>query len=303
MSSAANAGRALCAFVVLVALGWHTAGAQNLNVKGTTIGEGNANFLSNLAVGTSATPNVRLSVNGRGTNVYSTDLWVENNAHIQGNESLIQGGRARLRLGSYAGYAGLYADPSSTNVANDLVLAASSKVVRVGAESSGQSLHVDGEVTQHIRDIPTGLPNNHTLAFTGFSGNKPYLEFRIDSSYLGISVFWSSKRFKKNVRDLRLEGRSVFDLRPVEFDWDESAVPASGHSLGLIAEEVNSVFPELVLMRDDQPFSVNYPLLSVILLAELSRQRQEAQATAVELKAQRAEIDELRAAIRALQAR
>lgn len=87
---------------------------------------------------------VKLAVGGNGVNQYSTDLWVENNEHVQGNETLNQGGRGRLRVGTAWGYVGLYADASSTSAANDLVLGAGSGLVRVGPNGGGQNLRVSG---------------------------------------------------------------------------------------------------------------------------------------------------------------
>src|SRR5205085_11596037 len=66
--------------------------------------------------------------------------------HVQGNETLVQGGRGRMRVGTAWGYMGLYADPSSTGAANDLILGASSSLVRVGPPDGGQSIAVSGDV-------------------------------------------------------------------------------------------------------------------------------------------------------------
>src|SRR5699024_203776 len=67
---------------------WTTAGT-NIFYNSGNVGMG---------VGT-GTPAARLSVGGAGANVYNTDLWVENNIHVQGNETMTQGGRGRLRVG------------------------------------------------------------------------------------------------------------------------------------------------------------------------------------------------------------
>lgn len=64
--------------------------------------------------------------------------------HVQGNETLIQGGRGRLRIGTIWSYSGLYAEPSSSGNSNDLVLGASSGLTRIGFFGSGQSLTVSG---------------------------------------------------------------------------------------------------------------------------------------------------------------
>lgn len=93
-------------------------------------------YAGNVGIGSITTPAVKLAVNGNGVNVYNTDAWVENNIHAQGNETLTQGGRGRLRVGTAWFYTGIYSELSSTGAANDLVLGASSGNVRVGPDST-----------------------------------------------------------------------------------------------------------------------------------------------------------------------
>ncbi|MCX7650742.1 MAG: hypothetical protein N2050_09355, partial [Flavobacteriales bacterium] len=97
----------------------------------------------NLGIGATV-PAVRLAVNGNGVNVYATDAWIENNLHVQGNENLTIGGRGRLRIGTAWNYVGIYAEQNSAGSNNDLVLGASSGLVRVGPNGGGQNLRVSG---------------------------------------------------------------------------------------------------------------------------------------------------------------
>ncbi|MCZ7398620.1 MAG: hypothetical protein O8C62_02895 [Candidatus Methanoperedens sp.] len=126
-------------------LWWKRGGAFLINSIGSTNTSINPNG-GNVGIGT-VSPSVRLSIGGTGANVYSTDAWIENNMHVQGNETLAQGGRGRMRVGTAWGYMGLYADPSSTGVNNDLVLGASSGTVRIGPDTLAQNLKVSGSVT------------------------------------------------------------------------------------------------------------------------------------------------------------
>jgi|ERR1051326_313783 hypothetical protein len=123
--------------------------AAGTNFLGTTDANGldirtsNAirmSILSGGNVGIGATnPAVKLAVGGNGTNVYGTDEWVENNIHVQGNEA-VGAGRGRLRVGTAWGYVGLYSDANSVGATNDLVIGASSGIVRIGPGGTAQKL-------------------------------------------------------------------------------------------------------------------------------------------------------------------
>jgi hypothetical protein len=123
------------------------------------------NASHNVGIGSLA-PAVSLAVGGNGANIYNTSAWIENNIHVQGNETMNQGGRGRLRVGSAWGYSGLYTDGTSTAANNDLVLGASSGLVRVGpGGASAQNLLIPNGYTQ-------GIINNATsFAFQGFNTN------------------------------------------------------------------------------------------------------------------------------------
>ena len=81
-----------------------------------------------------------------------------------------------------------------------------------------------------------------------------------------IAAYSSSLRFKDNVTDLTLDSSKIYDLRPASFRWKESGL--SG--FGLIAEEVNNVFPEMVTHSSDgQIEGVDYLAFTVLLLDQI----------------------------------
>jgi hypothetical protein len=93
----------------------------------------------------------------------------------------------------------------------------------------------------------------------------------------------SSLRFKSNIRALHNPRDTMNRLRGVQFDWKATGKPA----LGLIAEEVAEVLPEVVSCgKDGQAQGVNYDSL-VALLVEASKARQR------EIDTLAAEIDRL----------
>jgi hypothetical protein len=60
---------------------------------------------------------------------------------------------------------------------------------------------------------------------------------------------WSDARLKENIVDLDSQWDNVKALRPVEFDYIESQ--GGGHQVGFIAQEVQTVYDDLVSENQD----------------------------------------------------
>jgi hypothetical protein len=90
----------------------------------------------------------------------------------------------------------------------------------------------------------------------------------------GISAWLFSRSAKKNITDLEVDASKIYDLRPVSFNWKEQKDGAP-RAIGVIAEEVDKVLPELVRYdKEGRPYHVTYELLSVLILKELQKMRQ-----------------------------
>ena len=86
----------------------------------------------------------------------------------------------------------------------------------------------------------------------------------------------SSKRYKRNIVDIALDSNKVYDLRPVDFEWNEKSATDGKKDIGLIAEEVAEILPQIVNYNNDKtPESVSYDKLSVILLMEIKKLKEE----------------------------
>jgi len=88
-------------------------------------------------------------------------------------------------------------------------------------------------------------------------------------------LFRSSIRWKDNVQTLDDPMALVERLRGVRYDWKESGQT----DIGMIAEEVAEVFPELVNLDDEgQPRGVQYAKLTAVLIEALKTQQKELEA-------------------------
>jgi hypothetical protein len=92
--------------------------------------------------------------------------------------------------------------------------------------------------------------------------------FITSAGEMGITV--SSERFKQNIQDMSDASSDVLKLRPVTFTWKKDT--NNVQQMGLIAEEVSQVLPDLVnLDANGLPFSVKYHDLPAMLLNELQK--------------------------------
>jgi len=76
----------------------------------------------------------------------------------------------------------------------------------------------------------------------------------------------SALRYKENVQDLE-DTSKVMQLRPVSFDWKKD----KKHDIGLIAEEVAELYPELVETNGDIT-GVKYTKLTALLIKTVQEQ-------------------------------
>jgi hypothetical protein len=124
--------------------------------------------------------------------------------------------------------------------------------VGVGATDPGQKLDVNGIV--RIRSW--GLNESYDVHVNS------------DGDLCRIS---SSKRYKKNIRSLESDPDKILSLEPVSFEWKTT----SKKSIGLIAEDVQELIPELVgYDKEGRPDAVNYDKVALYLL-ELVKSQQE----------------------------
>jgi hypothetical protein len=134
------------------------------------------------------------------------------------------------------------------------------------------------------------LLSNGATGGVGFS-----FEVSGDISYTGTIGQSSDLRYKKDVAPLGLCLDKVKKLAPSTYLFDHEKFPQKGFShnrqIGVIAQEVEPLFPELVQTDEDGYKSVDYTKLSVVLLKALQEQQQE-------IEKQSKEIAELKAAIK-----
>jgi uncharacterized coiled-coil protein SlyX len=123
-----------------------------------------------------------------------------------------------------------------------------------------------------------------------------------------LGTLTSSKRFKENIEPMDKASDALFALKPVTFRYKKEIDPAGKSQLGLVAEEVEKVNPDLVVHdKEGKPYSVRYDQVNAMLLNEflkehrelgelkstVAEQRKGMEAMAAQLKEQAAQIQKV----------
>jgi Chaperone of endosialidase len=88
---------------------------------------------------------------------------------------------------------------------------------------------------------------------------------------LGTSV--SSARFKENIKPMDKSSEALFALNPVAFRYKKEFDPTGTSQLGLVAEEVEKVNPDLIVRdKEGKPYSVRYDQVNAMLLNEFLKE-------------------------------
>src|SRR6185369_10268904 len=82
----------------------------------------------------------------------------------------------------------------------------------------------------------------------------------------------STRKVKHDIQDIAEQSANIYNLRPVSFVYNSDASETKQY--GLIAEEVEEVFPQIVARdKNGEVESVLYHVLPVLLLNEMQKQQ------------------------------
>ncbi|MFK8164257.1 MAG: tail fiber domain-containing protein [Lewinella sp.] len=112
--------------------------------------------------------------------------------------------------------------------------------------------------------------------------------------YTGTIGACSDERYKKNFANIESPLAKVQQLNGLYYDWKQEEFPerefTDERQIGVIAQEVEALFPEIVLTGDDGYKSVDYGKLTPILLEAIKEQQ-------AIIEAMKTETNQLRASV------
>ncbi len=110
---------------------------------------------------------------------------------------------------------------------------------------------------------------------------------------------WSDARYKTNVTPIDNALEDVLRLQGVKFDWRRSDFPdlnfPQGSQLGVIAQDVEKVLPQLVYSGPDGYKSVSYEKLTPVLIEAIKDQQKQIESYKSQIQSLQAKVDHIEA--------
>ena len=198
---------------------------------------------------------------GSGTSTTATEITAF------GHQTLtsITSGSYNTAVGYRAGYTlttgtknifiGHTADTTSTGLVNSIVIGygastTTSNQIVIGNTSTGSAI---------IKGI-----------YDSTDAVNPYVRIGTDGRLYRDS---SSLRYKNNITDIEIDTSNIYKLHPVSFNSLDSS--DTRRHIGLLAEEVVDIIPEVVGYSRGKPDYINYDRLIVPLISEIKKLKQE----------------------------
>lgn len=115
-----------------------------------------------------------------------------------------------------------------------------------------------------------------------------------------VGYIGSSRRFKHEIYDIGDRSKCIYNLRPVSYKYKEGT--QAFRQYGLIAEEVNDVFPDMVRYDDEGlPITIQDKYLPFLLLNEAQNQKKEIDSLKTEIDGLKTENASLKIQIQSMQ--
>jgi Chaperone of endosialidase len=119
-----------------------------------------------------------------------------------------------------------------------------------------------------------------------------------------LGTVTSSRRFKDDIKPIDKGSETLFALKPVSFRYKKEIDPTGISQLGLVAEDVEKVNPDLVV-RDEEgkPYSVRYDQVNAMLLNEFLKAHQKMEEQGATIAKQQKQIEALSADLQKVSAK
>jgi len=292
--------------------------AAKLHVAGNIIAESGISwFGGNVGIGTGTPGDYRLKVNGvfsgtcgylgthTGDGLFGTTAFPSMIETPGGNRVLF--GYRDAGGGEYSPRVGFLQAGNATPAKASIGLETNGKLSIGAGPGNGTVMTIDqagnvgiGTVNPRATfDVAGTTSLEGYLSLSGLpTGGGAFNQLTINVANGLVYVGNSSLRYKHDIKDFDYDQAKFIGLRPVRFKWNSTGLDG----VGLIAEEVVRIYPELVSFNAaGQPDSVNYDGISIVLLKAVQEQQKQIEEQKLQMQQLQTQNNDLKSRIEALE--
>jgi hypothetical protein len=202
--------------------------------------------------------------------------------HVSGGDSRHSGGKLIYEAGGVSDYFKIQRSSSSGRSQIQLANESGTELWRFGTTGGGSEdfSFFDGDTNHLVFDRSAnsaefGGSVGINVTPSGTSG-------RLDCSNDVVAFSTSDKRLKENIKPLENSLDKVLKISGVSFDWKELTEEEKktihgneGHDVGVIAQEIEEVLPEVVTTRESGYKAVKYEKIVPLLIEAIKEQQQQ----------------------------
>ncbi len=161
----------------------------------------------------------------------------------------------RVRIASAANYTFAFGSDFTTSASHAVIFYDTDFPIKVGIQITAPTEALDVNGTARLRNMGSSTGTDVVVDANGKLWKKS-----------------SSIRYKQNIRKLDSAPEQLLQLQPRRFEWKTT----EEEDIGLIAEEVEKVIPDLVIYdKEGRPDAVKYDKITIYLLEVVKTQQEQ----------------------------
>ena len=181
--------------------------------------------------------------------------------------------------------------------------------VGIGTTTPGGNLHIyndfggaGGSNRYLLLEQGANVPDTNYYFFNFLHGATSMMNAKANGnmSIAGTLTQGSDIRLKEEINPIENGLEKVNKLRGVTFYWKDKASRGNQRQIGLIAQEMEKEFPELVTTNNDGYKGIAYDKFTAVLLEAIKTQQTQIKSQQAQINNQQTQIDNLKAGIEQL---
>ena len=253
--------------------------ANGLFFVGNTMGVATATAKNTIPISGFAAASANISIGNGTTNFKITNLLDPTADQDAATKKYVDAKTASTQNGGTLPLTGQTGDTFYSTTDNKLYTYNGTTWVTVGSDNLGNHT-ASANLKMQTFSISNSGGVGNGLSFDATENATISKDFTVNGNFYTPS----DKRLKTNIETLSLVLKSIDQIRGVRFEYKDQKKYATGPKIGVIAQELQKVFPEMVNKGNDGFLKVDYTQLTGVFIQAIKEQQNQINQQQLEIK-------------------